>query len=92
MLNATAAASPMGMIDAISASREIFLLRWKETAYRATGIPMMGVKWGRIGQAATVSNHWMVKTVIGALSRQASGTSTTSPYSHTRANHGLVAT
>jgi hypothetical protein len=82
----------MGMIDAISASREIFLLRCTETAYTAIGMPTTGVYRGRTGQAATVSTHWMLKTVTGALSRQASGTSTTSPYSHTRANHGLVAT
>jgi hypothetical protein len=41
------------------------------------------------GQAATVSTDSMRRMTTGDLSRQARGTSATSPYSQAKSNHGL---
>src|SRR5918997_4160101 len=38
-----------------------FLLRWTETVYRATGMLMRGAQLGMIGQAVTVSTHYVIK-------------------------------
>jgi hypothetical protein len=45
------------MKEASNANNEIFLPYWTETAYKATGMPTAGIKWGIIGHAARVNSH-----------------------------------